>query len=54
MQLETHLKLLERQGLIQPWHDRRIQPGVDFRAIASSFQRILVASVVAEWTLPVA
>jgi internalin A len=75
-ELEIHLKLLERQGLIQPWHDRRIQPGVDwrqeldrnleqadiilllvspsFRAIASSFQRILVASVVAEWTLPVA
>ena len=26
-QLETHLKLLQRQGLIQPWHDRRILPG---------------------------
>jgi internalin A len=30
-ELEIHLKLLERQGLIQPWHDRRIQPGVDWR-----------------------
>ncbi len=26
-QLETHLKLLQRQGLIQTWHDRRILPG---------------------------
>jgi internalin A len=26
-ELETHLKLLQRQGLIQPWHDRRILPG---------------------------
>ncbi|MGD1940987.1 MAG: COR domain-containing protein [Leptolyngbyaceae cyanobacterium] len=26
-QLDTHLKLLQRQGLIQPWHDRRILPG---------------------------
>jgi internalin A len=30
-ELEIHLKLLERQGLIQPWHDRRIQPGVDWQ-----------------------
>jgi internalin A len=30
-ELEIHLKLLERQSLIQPWHDRRIQPGVDWR-----------------------
>ncbi|MEL6763156.1 MAG: COR domain-containing protein [Cyanobacteria bacterium J06607_6] len=29
-QLETHLKLLQRQGLIQPWHDRRILPGDDW------------------------
>jgi internalin A len=29
-QLETHLKLLQRQGLIQPWHDRRILPGNDW------------------------
>lgn len=26
-ELETHLKLLQRQGLIQPWHDRRIMAG---------------------------
>ncbi|NER81647.1 MAG: TIR domain-containing protein [Leptolyngbya sp. SIO1D8] len=26
-QLDTHLKILERQNLIQPWHDRRIIPG---------------------------
>jgi internalin A len=29
-ELETHLKLLQRQGLIQPWHDRRILPGNDW------------------------
>ncbi|WP_017298916.1 COR domain-containing protein [Nodosilinea nodulosa] len=29
-QLETHLKLLQRQELIQPWHDRRILPGDDW------------------------
>jgi internalin A len=29
-QLETHLKLLQRQGLIQPWNDRRILPGDDW------------------------
>ncbi|MCX5654704.1 MAG: toll/interleukin-1 receptor domain-containing protein [Planctomycetota bacterium] len=26
-QLETHLKLLERQNLILPWHDRKISGG---------------------------
>ena len=29
-QLDTHLKILERQNLIQPWHDRRIDPGMEF------------------------
>jgi internalin A len=29
-ELETHLKLLQRQGLIQNWHDRRILPGSDW------------------------
>ena len=29
-ELETHLKLLQRQGLIKPWHDRRILPGDDW------------------------
>jgi internalin A len=29
-QLDTHLKILERQNLIQPWHDRRIDPGTDW------------------------
>ncbi|MEM9908093.1 MAG: toll/interleukin-1 receptor domain-containing protein, partial [Cyanobacteria bacterium P01_D01_bin.44] len=29
-QLDTHLKILERQQLIQPWHDRRIDPGDDW------------------------
>ncbi|MBE7381177.1 MAG: leucine-rich repeat domain-containing protein [Leptolyngbya sp. SIO1E4] len=29
-QLDTHLKILERQNLIQPWHDRRIDPGMDY------------------------
>ncbi len=26
-ELETHLKILQRQGLIQTWHDRRLVPG---------------------------
>ncbi len=30
--LEIRLKLLERQGVIQPWHDRRISPGSDWQA----------------------
>lgn len=29
-QLETHLALLRRQGLITAWHDRRIMPGDEF------------------------
>ncbi|MEO1394933.1 MAG: toll/interleukin-1 receptor domain-containing protein [Cyanobacteria bacterium J06634_5] len=29
-QLDTHLKILERQGLIQSWHDRRILGGEDW------------------------
>lgn len=28
--LEAHLKLLQRQGLIEMWHDRRIGPGEDW------------------------
>lgn len=30
-ELETHLKLLQRQGLIETWHDRRIEAGDDWR-----------------------
>jgi len=30
-QLETHLKILHRQRLIQPWHDRRISAGEDWK-----------------------
>jgi internalin A len=29
-QLDTHLKILERQQLIHSWHDRRIVPGTDW------------------------
>ena len=29
-ELETHLSLLRRQGLITAWHDRHIQPGTDW------------------------
>ena len=29
-ELETHLKILERQGLIAPWHDRLIGPGTEW------------------------
>ena len=31
-ELETHLKLLQRVGLISEWHDRRIEPGDSWRA----------------------
>ncbi|MEL7086525.1 MAG: COR domain-containing protein, partial [Cyanobacteria bacterium J06597_1] len=30
-QLETHLKLLQRQGYIDPWHDRRITAGDEWK-----------------------
>ena len=30
-ELETHLKLLQRQGLIEPWHDRRITGGEEWK-----------------------
>ncbi|MBD1867267.1 AAA-like domain-containing protein [Cyanobacteria bacterium FACHB-471] len=30
-ELEVRLKLLQRQSLIQPWHDRRILPGTDWK-----------------------
>jgi internalin A len=30
-QLETHLKLLQRQGLIDAWHDRDIDAGQDWK-----------------------
>jgi internalin A len=30
-ELETHLKLLQRQGLIDTWHDRRIEAGDDWK-----------------------
>jgi internalin A len=29
--LETHLKLLQRQGLIEAWHDRNIEAGDDWK-----------------------
>lgn len=29
-ELETHLKLMHRQGLIRPWHDRKILPGAEW------------------------
>ncbi|MEM8715862.1 MAG: toll/interleukin-1 receptor domain-containing protein, partial [Cyanobacteria bacterium P01_G01_bin.4] len=30
-QLETHLKLLQRKGYIDPWHDRRITAGDEWK-----------------------
>jgi internalin A len=30
-ELETHLKLLQRQGLIESWHDRKIEAGDDWK-----------------------
>lgn len=29
-QVEKQLKALQRQGVIELWHDRRIEPGQDF------------------------
>ncbi|MBC8056297.1 MAG: toll/interleukin-1 receptor domain-containing protein, partial [Rhizobiales bacterium] len=31
-ELQGHLKLLERRGLLAPWHDRKIVPGADWAA----------------------
>lgn len=31
LELAKHLSLLERQGLIEPWHDRRIKPGQEWK-----------------------
>ena len=30
-ELESHLKLLHRQGLILPWHDRMIEAGEEWK-----------------------
>jgi internalin A len=39
-ELETHLKLLQRQGLIESWHDRRIAPGQEWKdEIDSNLER---------------
>ena len=32
-QLETHLKLLQRQGVISTWHDRTIMPGDNWAGV---------------------
>ena len=38
-QLETHLAILKRQGVIDVWHDRRILPGDEFdRAISERLE----------------
>src|SRR5262249_6120408 len=29
-ELEKHLSILYREGLISSWHDRRIEPGIDW------------------------
>ena len=39
-ELAAHLKLLERNGYIRGWHDRRIEPGNDWkRAIDANFEK---------------
>jgi hypothetical protein len=39
-ELETHLKLLQRQGLIAPWHDRKIEAGDEWkRTIDENLER---------------
>jgi internalin A len=30
-QLETHLKLLQREGLVETWHDRKIEAGEEWK-----------------------
>jgi internalin A len=30
-ELETHLKIMQRQGLIESWHDRKITPGDNWK-----------------------
>ena len=35
-ELETHLKLLEREGLIEPWHDRQIAGGQEWEGEISA------------------
>jgi internalin A len=30
-ELETHLKLLQRQGLLETWHDRQIEAGEEWK-----------------------
>src|SRR5262249_6530577 len=30
-ELETHLKLLQRQGLLETWHDRKIEAGEEWK-----------------------
>ena len=35
-ELEKHLSILKRQGLIETWHDRRIDSGGDFSQEISS------------------
>lgn len=39
-ELETHLKIFERRGLIESWHDRRIPPGTEWKGqIDASLER---------------
>jgi internalin A len=41
--LETHLKLLQRQGLIEPWHDRKIEAGDEWkRKIDENLERAAI------------
>jgi hypothetical protein len=34
-ELETHLSMLKRQGIIEPWHDRRIDAGSEIDGVIS-------------------
>ena len=38
-ELQGHLKLLERRGLLAPWHDRRIVPGADWSDAIDAYLR---------------
>jgi tetratricopeptide (TPR) repeat protein len=43
-QLETHLSLLKRQGLISTWYDRQIAPGTDWAKVID--ERLELASII--------
>ena len=55
-ELEKHLALLRRQGIIDVWHDRRIGPGDELHGeISSHFESadIILLLISADLSLPI-